>query len=227
MQFNNTPLKMINRLTVAEQAFEILKQRIICEQYPSGYQLRQDELAKDMGLSRIPLREALLRLQAEGFIDLVAHKGGVVRGLSFAEAIELFELRLLLETDLLAKAIPLISDENLLAAEKALNAFDQLAEDHDKLSNATELNWQFHYWLYEPAGKIETIKILRKLHSNSERYLRKQILQENAFAVAHEQHFQILQHCRNRDSKAAVAELSQHISGVFAQLKGMQADFDS
>ncbi|MBL1421346.1 MAG: GntR family transcriptional regulator [Alphaproteobacteria bacterium] len=210
--------KKIRRVTLADESFNLLKQRIISGFYKPDHALRQDELAKELGVSRIPLREALLKLEADGLIDIVAHKGGIVRALSFDKAQELFDLRILIECDLIAKSIPKMTAENFANAQVALKEFDKIVLNEDNIEGWTELNWQFHYKLYEAAQREETIKILKSLHSNCDRYIRKQLLVAGAGNRAHKQHMKLLQYCKAGDVSSAVAELKNHISEVFKEL---------
>ncbi|PCI87628.1 MAG: GntR family transcriptional regulator [Hyphomicrobiales bacterium] len=207
--------KTIKRRTLADESFNLLKQRIISGFYKPDHALRQDELAKELGVSRIPLREALLKLEADGLIDILAHKGGIVRALSFDKAQELFDLRILIECDLIVKSVPKMTSENFANAEIALKEFDKIALNEENIEDWTELNWQFHYKLYEAAEKEETIKILKSLHSNCDRYIRKQLLVAGAGNQAHKQHMKLLEYCKSGDVSAAVGELKSHITEVF------------
>src|SRR5262245_8128035 len=83
--------------TVAERVADALRTRILAGRYAPGAPLRQDAVAAELGVSRIPLREALNHLEAEGLVLGMAHRGFVVRGMSRQEADEVFALRLQLE----------------------------------------------------------------------------------------------------------------------------------
>src|SRR5262249_3001690 len=96
----------IARRTVAAEAAEVLRQRILSGDLRSGQPIRQEQIAQERGVSRIPLREALKQLEAEGFVTIEPHKGAIVSTLSLAEVEELFELRIHLESWLLRDAIP-------------------------------------------------------------------------------------------------------------------------
>ncbi|MCC3862418.1 GntR family transcriptional regulator [Pseudemcibacter aquimaris] len=207
------------RNTVVDNVFQELKKRIISNEYEAGFQLRQDSLANELGVSRIPLREALLRLEAEGLIEIVAHKGGVVRSLSQKEAAELFNLRILIECDLMKQAVPKMSDDDLDQAEVALKKFDKMVISGENIDNWTKLNWDFHYQFYKPADQPNTIKILQMLHSNTDRYIRQQLLEEGAPERAHEEHNELIELCRKGDVDGACLLLKQHINATFEQIK--------
>src|SRR5438270_4983537 len=103
----------IQRQTIASMTVEALRERILRGDYPDGEPLRQDALADELGVSRIPVREALRQLEAEGLVTFNPHRGAVVSSLSLDEIHELFELRAEIECDLLSPAIPKMSKEPL------------------------------------------------------------------------------------------------------------------
>src|SRR3982751_2703327 len=103
----------IQRQTTASMAVEALRERILRGDYPEGEPLRQDALAEELGVSRIPVREALRQLEAEGLVTFSPHRGAVVSSLSLDEIDELFELRAAIESDLLRRAIPKMTKEQL------------------------------------------------------------------------------------------------------------------
>ncbi len=113
----------IARKTIASTVVEILREKIISHEIKGGQPLRQDALAKEFNVSRIPVREALLQLEAEGLVQFAPHKGAVATQISANEVDELFELRVLLECDVLCRALKFISDEELDKSETILAEF--------------------------------------------------------------------------------------------------------
>ncbi len=80
--------------SLAAKIYTELRSRIISGELPSGSRLRERELAEELGVSRIPLREALPQLEADGFIQTVLRRGAVVRQLTMDDVEELFDVRL-------------------------------------------------------------------------------------------------------------------------------------
>ena len=105
-----------------------------------GLQRRQDELAAGFGTRRIPVREALRQLEAEGFVTFLPNRGAVVSDLSIDEVIELLEIRIALECHALRLAIPAMGVIDLEEATKILRAYD--AEPDPAQCGA--FNWKFH-----------------------------------------------------------------------------------
>ena len=95
--------------TLSGALLEEIRQGILTGRYPAGTQLRQDALAETFSVSRIPIREALFQLEAEGFVKIVPQKGAVVSNISRNEIKDIFELRILLEPRLLLASAPMLT----------------------------------------------------------------------------------------------------------------------
>src|SRR5262245_34547634 len=105
--------QLIQRETLAKTLTRLLRDKIPAGDYPEGQQLRQDALAIEFGISRIPVREALRQLEAEGLVSFYPHRGAVVSSLSLQEIEELFDVRAVLEPDLLRRAISNLTEDVL------------------------------------------------------------------------------------------------------------------
>ena len=205
--------------TIADQVAELLRQRILSGKLKGGQPIRQEHLAAELGVSRIPLREALKQLAAEGFVTIASHKGAVVAELSIQEMEELFDLRVKLETWLLQLAIPAMTDRDLAGLEK--NMEDQRRPDI--LPRWGEINWRFHEIMYLPANRPITLKLLKNIHDKIDRYLRLEVTMRSGFDRALREHDGLIAFCRSRDVAAAVSLLERHIRdtarGLVASLK--------
>jgi DNA-binding GntR family transcriptional regulator len=203
----------IRRQTVASLTVEALRERILRGDFPDGEPLRQDALADELGVSRIPVREALRQLEAEGLVSFSPHRGAVVSTLSLDEIDELFELRADIEGDLLRRAIPLMTDEQFDRAVEVLDAFeDALAKG--EASRWGPLNWHFHAALYAPAKRNFTMGVLQKLHQHSDRYFRMQVLLAGGGHTAGQEHRAIAAAVRKGDVKTATQLMRSHILGA-------------
>ena len=197
----------IARRTVAAEAAEILRQRILTGDLKSGQPIRQEQIAQELGVSRIPLREALKQLEAEGFVTIEPHKGAVVSTLSLAEVEELFELRIHLESWLLRDAIPRMREADFAQ----LDALIDESRVPDNLAHWGDINWRLHEAMYRPAGKPISLRFLKRIHDNLDRYLRLQITLTQDWDRAHGDHQQLIELSRAGDTETAVAVLERHI----------------
>jgi len=140
------------RRTITDQVTEDLRARILSGDFPAGFQLRQDAIAGEYNVSRIPVREALQRLDAEGLVTFQPHKGAIVSQLSLDEIEELFEVRKLLECELLRHAVPRLTPADLKSVEDILLVYDEAFRSGD-VAKWGELNREFHDRLYRASNR--------------------------------------------------------------------------
>src|SRR5262249_44446159 len=145
------------------------------------------------------------------------HKGAVVRSLPLDQIAELFELRALLEGDILAHAVPKITDAQLDAAEAILAQLDQ-AYAAGEIGRWGELNWQFHRSLYVAAERVQALALAQTVNVQPDRYVRLHLLLTHAIEGAEIEHRELIRLCRARDVEAAVAYLRKHILDTGANL---------
>src|SRR5277367_1384442 len=124
-----TKTNAIPRQSLAAAVVERLRDKILHGELREGEQLRQDAIAAEFQISRIPVREALSHLAAEGLITIVANRGAVVSALSPQEISELFETRAVLESYMLRLAIPNFKEEDFHAAEEILRQYEKSLEN--------------------------------------------------------------------------------------------------
>ena len=201
------------RKTTVELVLDELRSRILSGAFAPGSPLRQEALADELGVSRIPVREAIRLLSSEGLVDVLPHKGAFVSTISKDEVQEFFDLRQRLEPWLLHEAVPKISDAVLTRAEKIVEAMDTaVAEDWGSL------NWQLHELLYSAADRPAALTIVRGLHEKSERYFRFQVVNAPIREQAHQEHLQLIDLCRHRQAEKAQLVLEQHIAEAAEQI---------
>jgi DNA-binding GntR family transcriptional regulator len=203
----------LQRQTVAQMTLDAVRERIVRGIYREGEPLRQDALAIEIGVSRIPIREALRQLESEGLVTFNPHRGAIVSSLSLAEIDEVFALRAMIESDLLRQAIPNLNPERVARATEILTAYDRALEAHD-VAAWGELNWKFHSTLYAAADRPIAMGVAQRLHQHADRYLRMQLALTHGETQAKEEHRSILAASRRKDAKAACAQLRAHIIGA-------------
>jgi DNA-binding GntR family transcriptional regulator len=198
------------RQTLVGSAVSDLRKRIISGEFKDGEPLNQVVIAREYTISRIPLREAMRQLEAEGLLVFQPGKGAVVSSLSLNEIREVIDLRANLETDLIVKAIPHLTPAVLAEASNILDQFD-LALGKGQVETWGESNWRFHSTLYAPSGLPLTMGILENLHHLNQRYARVQISLTNWEQRARREHHAILSACRKKDTRKAATLLKKHI----------------
>lgn len=207
----------ITRHTITHQTIEALRDRIIRGVYAEDAPLRQDAIAAELGVSRIPVREALRQLEAEGLVVFNPHRGAVVSSLSLNEIEELFDLRSQIESDLVRRAVVRTTKEDLTRAKEILQAYDAAFRKGEVTAWGT-LNWEFHSTLYAPADRPFTMATVQRLHQQSDRYLRMQLVLTRGESRASDEHHAILAAVSARDVKHASHLMRQHILGAGRRL---------
>lgn len=205
------------KMTIADATTEELRGMIISGELPDGTPLRQEALAEELGVSRIPVREALARLEAEGLAASSPHKGYVVTALSRDEILELFELRSLLEPELIRAAIPRMTKADLDQAEAVLFSYNADIDSSD-VPNWGEHNTRYHMALYTPSGRRKTLEIVRGLLVNTDRYTRTVLTLGTGVDQAKEDHGGLLDLCKKRSVNQAAALVRDHIQRARADL---------
>jgi DNA-binding GntR family transcriptional regulator len=200
----------IERRSLATQVADALRELIMSNTYKQGQQLRQDDLAKRLGVSHIPVREAFQLLEAEGLITNIPYKGAVVTRLSESEIEEYFDIRATLEVDLLRRALGKIGPPAIARAREIVAQMDKAPPQR-----WGEYNWSLHETLYEPAGRPITLEFIRRIHDNLDRYVRIQLsLAEGNRQRAHQEHIRLIELCAAPERAKALKLLSTHINGV-------------
>lgn len=200
-----------DRRTTPGMVADVLRDAIVHGVLKGGQLLRQDELAAQFGLSRIPVREALRQLEGEGLVTMNPHRGAMVSTLSGDELREICEIRTALETMAIRLAIPHLDEAALARAEEILQETDR---ETDVLGHWSRNNWLFHSTLYLPARRPRLLAMIKHLHDNVDRYLRLHVSMLNYKAKGQAEHWELLDACRRRDADAAVALLGRHIATV-------------
>lgn len=190
--------------------FDVLRKAIIEGEIPEGAPLRQDEIANMFNTSRIPVREAISRLEEQGLIKTQRYKGAVVAGLSAEEAAEVFDLRALLEPEILRNAVPKMSKECLKEARKHCMAFSTSPNPMEW----GDLNRIFHKTLYSASNLKYFIEVADNAMDRVERYIRAQLVMSNGMEQAEIEHLSILEACEEGDADRASQCLRDHIQGA-------------
>lgn len=200
--------------TLSAAAAEELRRRIFAGAYPGGAQLRQDALAADLGLSRIPVREALLQLEAEGLVKIEPHRGATVTTLDPETLAELYEIRALIEPELARLSTPRLTAEDFAALDALLADFSAQGKAGDP-RRWGELNTALHLALYGRAGRPRLLAMAAGLLRDCDRTTRVQLSRDAAaLARAEREHAELVALARAGDAEGVAALTRAHIRQV-------------
>lgn len=202
---------------LSEQLVDLLRDRILSGAITDDEPIRQDTLASELGVSKIPLREALARLEQEGLVHSQANRGFFVRPASAAEAQEVYELRIQLEPPTIALASKRATEADRAYALETLGTLYSVTREHGEGVGA--FNRKLHRALYGPSRQPVTVNILDRLQVLSERYVRKHLEPLGRDERANDEHRQLVLVWLAGDSER-VAELARaHIGKTLDDLR--------
>lgn len=178
---------------------------------PPGTRLREVELAERLGLSRTPVREAMRLLEGDGLVSHLPRLGATVRSLDYAEIMELYEMRAVLEGTA-ARLAARAASEVELAELQALNA--EFAEASAEEARAAELNRQFHMILQDAAKNRFLIKSIGALQKTMAILGPTTLMEPDRVQAAATEHARVLEAMAARDGLRAETEMRAHIEAA-------------
>ncbi len=180
-----------------------------------GTALRQEELASLFGVSRMPIREALMKLEAQGLVRNVPNKGAVVLQMNVNEAVDTYSLRLILEPEALRQSIPHLREEDFAQAREYVTEM----ENETDLASLGRLNRLFHMSLYRRSTNHKLLSLINVELHEEERFLRFHLAAMGLEEMAQEDHKALISLAEARAPEEAVAVLRQHLQQACATIK--------
>ncbi|WP_170388132.1 GntR family transcriptional regulator [Ruegeria atlantica] len=193
--------------SAADPIYADLKERILSGDLPGETPLRQDNIAVNYNVSKIPVREALRRLENEGLVTFRPRRGAIVRSLSNDEVLHLMDIRIALECRALELAVPNMIESDFTSIRKLLDDYAVRTE----VSEWSELNQQFHQAIYEPCGNREILTLIASVQQKLGRYLRILVTEIRGLQRPMREHAEILTACEDGRIEDAVQLLRRHI----------------
>jgi DNA-binding GntR family transcriptional regulator len=195
---------------VAQDVADRIRGRILSGQLRPGERIKQEAIARECGTSRIPVRDALTRLNNEGLVSLSSYAGARVATLSAAELNEIYLLRERLEPTALAASVPRLSEETCQSLEECAMEMEHAA-DPESPSRWVELDRRFHLTSYGSAPLPEFLRLIDGLWNRTQQYRRAYTRLPESLERAHSEHKLLLAAIREGDSAQAEAISAMHI----------------
>jgi DNA-binding GntR family transcriptional regulator len=199
--------------TVGDMVYEVLREGILNGVFQPGERLRQDQLAAAIGVSRIPVRSALLQLESDGLITFNPYRGAVVNTLSPDEMREIYELRSLLESHALRKAASAMTPERLAHLEQLARELNEIQDGEAFLNRRNE----FYRELYDREHQERTVDLIERLRAEAGRYwLERKV--DYVSRPGQRDHLHLIEFIAAGDIDGAVAWLQDHLQRVCDEL---------
>jgi len=215
----------ISEQSLPRMLYERLRASILVGTFEAGQVLRQEELARRYNVSRVPLREALSQLEADGLIEARPRRGYAIAALDPDEIVEIFELRTVIEEHAGRIAAQSRIPEDIVEVERIVDAMDALDPHADNFRvQWTLLNYEFHNRIIASSRRKRLTRIAGTLRSTTECYVRMEIDLTGDAEEAGREHHDMLEAFRAGDANG-LAELSRlHVEGTARRLlKGLRA----
>jgi DNA-binding GntR family transcriptional regulator len=210
------PIEDMNK-TVSSMAQERIRAAILDGILPPGTRIDQNQLAKDLNTSLVPVREALKKLEGEGFVQIIPRRGAFVTDTSIKDMEDLYFARSILEGQAGYHAAANITQEKLDQLDTLHDKVRLALESHD-FGEFTTLNRQFHFIIYDSAGSTYLSGMIASLWDLAERYRYRYVFFKDQADVIQAEHKKILDACHAHDPKALreaiIYHMNQTLSGI-------------
>jgi DNA-binding GntR family transcriptional regulator len=210
--------------TLAGRAVVQIQDLILGGDLAPGQRLGIEELAATLGMSPMPIREAIQQLQTLGFAEHIPHRGARVRELSSPDLVDLYSARIPIECLAVRRAARHFDEEDAVRAQQALDTYAALHRKGER-GGARQAHLEFHLSLYRAAGSHWLLRLIRPLLENGERYRLTTLQARGPLDSRRREHEAILEACIARDPDAAALALREHLLGT-VRLLLPDAEFD-
>ncbi len=203
--------------TMQKIAYDVIRDAILSGRYAAGKRLVADEVAKELGVSRMPVREALHRLEGAGLISLTPHKGAVVSELSEAEIVEIYHIRAVLDGLAARLAAAHLTSADLARLHDLLDQMERAAKA-EELKTLLTVNRKFHTVIWTAARAPRLQELLENLYDASQRFRNISVLLPGRLDRITQEHRLIARALGRGDAAAAERHAIEHHEGTARRL---------
>ncbi|RMG04182.1 MAG: GntR family transcriptional regulator [Planctomycetota bacterium] len=207
----------VKHQSIREQVRDLILHRIATGEFPPGHRIVEARIAEEVGVSPIPVREAIRELTALGMLECAPHKGARVREVSLEETIYALEVRVALETLTAKTAVPLPPDK-LEDLEEAFEGILETAAQRDFVG-FLEHNQVFHRTLVEASGNTVALRLWETLAFDVRTKFILEYLRTIDPVLIAEEHRAVVEAVRRGDCEATSAALATHSNSLIAYLR--------
>ncbi|MCK9861270.1 MULTISPECIES: GntR family transcriptional regulator [Paenibacillus] len=215
--------KNLNRYVLTEEIYTLLKSHILNHEIAPGEKINIDQLARNLEVSNIPIREALSRLAAEGLVDTVPFKGMFVAKMSLQELDEMFEIRMELECLSIRKAVHSIPASQLEQLQREMEEFPRsdLSSGEQRIQVIAQMNESLHGLILNHCGNQSLKSLIESYIEKIQRYLALYQKDLNAQLIQDEweEHMRIVEFLTVRDQQSAEQALKQHLENSYKRTR--------
>ena len=208
-----------SRKTIAAIVQERIREAILSGVLAAGSRIDQNRLADDLNVSLVPVREALKKLEGEGFVQIVPRRGAFVSETSLDDMTDLYFTRSLLEGQAAYHAADRLTAADLAQLDGLMVQMGDALDKHD-FARFMDCNRRFHFIIYDAAGSRYLANMIRSLWELAERYRYRYMFLKDQGPVIQGEHQQILDACHAQDKKALRDAIVYHMNQTLEGVRG-------
>ncbi len=195
---------------LTDRVYEELRQNILLGKYQDGEALTELGVAKELKVSRTPVREALRQLELEELVEIRPNRGAVVKGITIEDIRDIYEIRIMIESMAAARAALEAAPEDLDMLEETLD-LTQFYLERENYEKLLSMDGRFHQQLYDICQSRMLRRILKDLHNYVGRSRGASLKTEGRAIESLHEHRLILEAMKNHDAEAAKARMAEHV----------------
>lgn len=207
------PVKLENYKPLREIVLEALKEAIVNGKLKPGERLMEQQVAEELGVSRTPVREAIRKLEIEGFVIIIPRKGAYVSDISLKDIVQVFEVRAAMEALAAGLAAQRIADEQLEKLERKLVEVKNAVDSSD-LDNIIQFDTDFHEIIYEASRNDRLVQILNNLREQIQRYRTASLASPGRLKDTLKEHQELVEAISTRNVALAQKLAKEHIENA-------------
>lgn len=207
------PVKLDSYKPLREVVFESLREAIIQGLLKPGQRMMELQLAEELGVSRTPVREAIRKLELEGFLVMVPRKGAYVAGITDKDIVDVFEVRAALEALAAGLAAERITEEEMERLERSVVQISQMTAQSNFEALVLE-DAEFHEIIYRASRNQRLIQVLTNLHEQVHRFRQTTLSRPERTWEALEEHKQIVDAISGRQIELAQRLAREHVENA-------------
>lgn len=206
---------------LADKAYKLIKAQILRGTYPPNTPLPEGELQRSLKMGRTPIREALIRLQQEGLVQIVPRRGAFVQTLTLNNARDLYHVRAILEPEAVFLAYPNIEPHELDELERE---FRELLADEDgpiDLEQLIQLDQKLHRFFLDKCGNPYLAEALERLHDQSQLAWAISAQNRSEMVEACKNHMALIESLRKGDVEEAAQMMREHVLKMYQAISAL------
>ena len=209
---------MEEHYSLGGKVFQQLKNSILAGEFENGAELREIALAKKLGVSRTPVREALRQLEQEGLVEIYPNRGAYVKGITYKDVEDIFRIRARLEGLCAEMAVSSITHEQLDKLDEII-LLSKFYEEKKDMEHLLKMDSQFHEVLFESCGSKMLEHQLKDYHQYVQKARLRSLKRQERAKKSTQEHEEILLAIKDREAKRADELATRHILNAIANIR--------